>query len=276
MQEDADPAAGQVAPDSATIVSCMLLSPFTSGEQEDEPPQEDCAAPVAGTRGDNGVWSFDLTPFAQSWGDGAANNGVSLRFGSRNRSQNWRVVFDAAASRAVLVSDSSGAGGGPLLGGGGPLDTPPPPPSSGDGSDSGAGGSAPVDGGGAVLPPPENNASDPASGGGADALPPLSGESSSGAAPPVGPGEPNPEVAPPGMEQPQAATAVPEAVSSVGPAVDDAVRRLPLVTLVLAPALAAILGFAVRSPLTARLIDPSGAPVVTGVPRGAHHNRSAP
>ena len=253
MKEDDDPDAGHVAAESAIIVSCRLLSAFTSGQQEDEPPKEDCAAPISGTRNERGVWIFDLSAYARSWAEGATNHGVSLRFGSRRGSQTWRVVFDANASSAILVSESDA---GSLGAGPDPLSQPPP---SGGGSAFAPGGN----GGGSAFAPV-------GSGGGAPPIP--SGGSLGVAGPDLGAAGGLPQAPPV-----SAATPVPAgepASESLAAGEEDAPFRLPLVTLVLAPTLAGLMGFALRSPRVVHLLDPRRAVAAKTAAVPANEERS--
>lgn len=67
---EAEPPAGNVATDGALIAACPITSFWVAAENGtwETRPEYDCdAAKVAGTRAEDGTWTFDLTPIAQLW-----------------------------------------------------------------------------------------------------------------------------------------------------------------------------------------------------------------
>lgn len=84
VTEDPD-AEGNQGTDGAAIVACPIVDFWAGGANGDweTRPDVDCeAAAIAGTRDDEGVWEFDLTPIGELWFDPFATivaDGVLLR-----------------------------------------------------------------------------------------------------------------------------------------------------------------------------------------------------
>jgi hypothetical protein len=109
-----------------SIEACPLLSAFEpagapAAEHADEMPHReegddrvvdvDCILGANGMRGDDGVWSFDLTFAAAAWAAGdIENHGILLRpsgapnlaFGDPDTSTNAQIVLDTAEVRAAM------------------------------------------------------------------------------------------------------------------------------------------------------------------------------
>jgi hypothetical protein len=119
----------EVDGDIIGIEACPLLAAFEPGgapqaAHEDKLPQReigedetevdvDCILGSSGVRGDDGVWTFDLTFAAAAWAAGEIeNHGVLLRpsgapnlaFGDPDSSTNAQVVLDLTDVRASMES----------------------------------------------------------------------------------------------------------------------------------------------------------------------------
>jgi len=154
-----DPDAGNRSTDTAAIIACPIVSFWAGGENGawDTRPEAGCeAAKAAGTRADDGTWTFDLTAIAQLWADPDGTiraDGVALVPDLAAEPGSFQVVWAGGdAIDVVLDSEPADEGedpfGGPATGG-----------ASGGGfggSTSGGGSSSSI--GGSLFSPPSMSA----------------------------------------------------------------------------------------------------------------------
>jgi hypothetical protein len=91
------------------VEACPATEPFEEGDNQDweTRPAVDCILGATGARGDDGVWSFDLTFAAKAWDEGMVDNeGVyfgplsaeNLAYGDPDMSDSAQVSFAGAES----------------------------------------------------------------------------------------------------------------------------------------------------------------------------------
>lgn len=139
LREADDPGAN-AASDTAKVAACQVTEAFwTEGEAASwqARPDFDCAqGSAAGTRGADGVWTFDLTGMASQWLAADTTQAPSVVLVEQAEAQeSFQVVYDGVAANGIGVRLAA---------------TPGPAPGSGDGAgDPGFtdGGSAVGDGG---------------------------------------------------------------------------------------------------------------------------------
>jgi len=90
---------GSSAPETATVVACLAVAPFSPGEGTvAAPPAVDCTTTSAATyaAGPPATLTVDLTPFLVRWRDGGANNGIALvPAPNAAPAATWHVAFSA-------------------------------------------------------------------------------------------------------------------------------------------------------------------------------------
>ena len=221
----------------AAIVACPATGFWVGGENGvwETRPEADCdLAEIAGTRADDGTWTFDLLPIAQQWVDGTlAAEGVVL-VEQVEPPTAFRVVFGGLADLAIGVEATSSGGDEPEED---PFDTGTPTSSGGSTSSSGGtstGGGGGVSTGGGIRPPSSG------------VTPPAGG-----AAAPATPAAPAPAVEPADLP----AVPISEGVGS--PLGSLPWWTIPMLLVVLAVALVAMLA-----------LGPAGEPAVVSTARG--------
>ncbi len=158
LRESADPT-GSPNAGSASIVACPMTE-LTWIEAQNGPwvnkPDYDCAlASVPGTRDEEGVWSFDLTPLAFSWlaedrefapavvlVSTPADEGAEPQAGAEQSASSFQVAFDTDEGLGLIAKTgkASNNSGGSGSSGGGSTPVDPGTDDGGGVTDAGGGG----------------------------------------------------------------------------------------------------------------------------------------
>ncbi|GAA5120281.1 hypothetical protein [Haloechinothrix salitolerans] len=115
LRETEEPGASAAADaEDTTVVACEVTEAFwTDGEAANwqARPDYDDAGCVEGVRGENGVWTFDLTSFAATWlGTDQRASGSIVLVEDVDEPTSFQVVFDGPARDGVGTSFESTPG----------------------------------------------------------------------------------------------------------------------------------------------------------------------
>lgn len=125
---EVDEATAQLRAEDATVVACPIVEFFVPAQNADlaNAPEVDCeAASATGERGEDGTWTFDITPLVALWLEGTVPaNGI--RFDpTGDAGETFQVTF-TGEEEAVFVADITGGASDDPFDLGGGAGTPPP------------------------------------------------------------------------------------------------------------------------------------------------------